>query len=155
MSYYNTCVLTITPERVVARYFNAHISNAHLLPVQQSSYHPFHSTETAILSVNNDLVRAIDNGQVTLLVLLDRSAAFDTRDHSVLLSILSSLFSVIDTAFSWFQSSFTYRTQYIVFAGQRTLRIPVHCSSPQSSVLGPLGAANTEDITQLLMRPWT
>ena len=60
-----------------------------LLPTRQSAYRPYHSTETAVLSVHNDLVYAIDNRYVSLLVLLDLSAAFDTVDHDILLSILA------------------------------------------------------------------
>ena len=91
-------------ERVVARRFNTHISDSHLLPDQQSAYRPFHSTETAELAFHNDLVRAIDEGHVSLLVLLDLSAAFDAVDHSILLSVSYARFSVIDMAFCWFKS---------------------------------------------------
>ena len=140
-------------ERVVARRFNLHISNSHLLPDQQSAYRPFHSTETAVLAVHNELVRAIDKGHVSLLVLLDLSAAFDTVDHSVLLSILSSRFSVIDTVFRWFKSYLSDRTQSFIYAGQQTPSFPVYCSVPQGSVLGPVEfTAYTEDITELLIK---
>jgi len=54
-------------------------------PVSLSAYRQFHSTETAVCIVHNDLVRAIVRGQVTTLVMLDLSAAFDTVDHEVLL----------------------------------------------------------------------
>jgi len=85
---YNLSYISNIIARVVAWRFDKQISNWHLFLVQQPAYHPFHSTETAVLSVNNDLVRTIDNGQVSLLVLLDLSTAFDTRDHSILLSVL-------------------------------------------------------------------
>jgi len=62
--------------------------------VQQSAYRSFHSTKTALLSVHNDLVRSIDNGKVSLLVLLDLSAAFDTVDHQLLLSVLANGFPI-------------------------------------------------------------
>ena len=80
--------------------FADHLSTNKLLPVQQSAYRPHHSTETAIVSVYNDLVRTIDNGNVSLLVLLGLSAAFDTVDHSILLSVLADRFSIDSTAFS-------------------------------------------------------
>jgi len=83
----NLSYLSKIIERVVARRFTVHISDSHLLPAQQSAYRAFHSTETAVLSVHSDLVRAIDIGQVSLLVLLDLSAAFDTVDHSILLKV--------------------------------------------------------------------
>jgi len=149
----NLSYLSKLIERVVARRFTVHISNSHLLPVQQSAYRAFHSTETAVLSVHNDLVRAIDIGQVSLLVLLDLSAAFDTVDHSILLKVLSDRFSVVESAFNWFQSYLSGRTQSFIFAGQQTSSFPVNCSVPQGSVLGPLEfTAYTEDITMVIDR---
>ena len=48
-----------------------------MLPVSQSAYRQFHSTETAVLKVYNDLLLAADSGQVSALCLLDLTAAFD------------------------------------------------------------------------------
>ena len=66
-------------ERVAASRFKTLISTHDLFSAQQAAYCSFHSTETAVLSVHNDLVRATDHGQVTVLVLLDLSAAFDSQ----------------------------------------------------------------------------
>ena len=54
----------------------------------QSTYKTFHSTETAIVKVHNDIVSAIDNQSCVILLLLDLSAAFDTVDHKILLQRL-------------------------------------------------------------------
>ena len=51
-----------------------HSSIFNSLPVKQSAYRRFQSTETATVSVQNDLVRTADSGKVSLLVLLDLSA---------------------------------------------------------------------------------
>ena len=140
-------------ERVVTRRFTAHCSAFNLLPTHQSAYRPFHSTETALLSVHNNLVRSIDNGHVSLLVLLDLSAAFDTVDHQILLSVLSNRFSVDSTALNWFKSYLTDRTQIYTHAGSQTPSFSVDCSVPQGSVFGPLGFASyTEDVADLMNR---
>ena len=62
-----------------------------LFPPLQSAYRPKHSTETALLKIVNDALLAAviaDQGMVTIVVLLDYSAAFDTVDHAVALDIL-------------------------------------------------------------------
>ena len=118
--------------------------------IESSQCRSFHSTETATLSVHNDLVRATDNGQVTALVLLDLSAAFDTVDHDILLSVLSKRFSITDTVFDWCQSYLNDRTQAFSFANRISSSFIVGCSVPQGSVLGPLEfEAYTEDIVEV------
>jgi hypothetical protein len=57
-----------------------------------------HSTETALLRIHNDLVAAIDQGDVGALVLLDLSAAFDTVDHSVLIDVMRERFGITGDA---------------------------------------------------------
>ena len=61
-----------------------HVTQSGLYPILQSAYRLGHSTETALLKIQNDILAAMDNQRVTLLVLLDLSAAFDTIDHQVL-----------------------------------------------------------------------
>ena len=56
-----------------------------LLPICQSAYRRYHSTETAALKIVFDALSAADKGEVTLLGILDMSAAFDTVDHDILL----------------------------------------------------------------------
>ena len=68
------------------------------LPKFQSGFRKYHSTETALLKVQNDILMSMDNKEVTLLVLLDLSAAFDTIEHSILLNILQQDFGVVRTA---------------------------------------------------------
>jgi len=71
-----------------------HANDHTLLPARQSAYRRSHWTETAIFALHNDLIRAADADQVTSLVLLDLSSAFDTVDHDILLSDLERRFGV-------------------------------------------------------------
>ena len=80
----NLSLISKLIERAAASRFTAHASLFQLLPAHQSAYRQFHSTETAVLIVHNDIVRAMDSGLVSALVFLDFSAAFDTVDHRIL-----------------------------------------------------------------------
>jgi len=140
-------------ERVVVKRFTNHVGTHNLFPVQQSAYRPFHSTETAVLSVHDLLVRSIDNNQISVLVLLDLSAAFDTVDHEILLSVLSGRFGVNGTALNWFRSYLSGRTQTFTYAGNQSISYQLDCSVPQGSVLGPVEFVSyTEDIVELFER---
>ena len=61
------------------------IHDTNLYPNAQSAYRVHHSTETALLKVKNDILLNMNKQHVTLLVLLDLSAAFDTVEHNILL----------------------------------------------------------------------
>ena len=58
-------------ERMVTQQVTDYLQCNNLLPELQSAYRRNHSTETALLCVVSDLLRAIDVGSVTLLGLLD------------------------------------------------------------------------------------
>jgi len=84
-------------ERVVATRFTAHAERCRLFPSNQSAYCWHHNMETAVVSVMNDIIRAIDRGEVIALVLLDLSAAFDTVEHCTLLDVLHRRLHYIKT----------------------------------------------------------
>jgi len=65
-----------------------------LLPDFQSAYRAQHSTETAVLKVLTDILTAADRGDLSMLTLLDMSAAFDIVDHPILLRRLSTSYTV-------------------------------------------------------------
>ena len=54
---------------------------------------------------------------MTLLVLLELSAAFDTIEHSILLNILQQDLGVVGTALNWFDSFLSGRKQRILVGG--------------------------------------
>ena len=68
----------------------------------QIVYREHHSTERAVLKVKNDILMNMDTGHVTLLVLLDLSAAFDTVDHDILIHRLQSMLGLCGSALQWF-----------------------------------------------------
>ena len=98
-------------EKVVASRMNSHLSTNSLFLSFQSAYRSFHSTESTLLKIHNDIISSIDNGEVTALILLDLSAAFDTVDHSILLSRLKNWFGFEDSCLSWFSSYLNMRKQ--------------------------------------------
>ena len=104
----------------------------------QSAYSQYHSTETALTKVHNDIMLAMDNQKVVLLLLLDLSAAFDTVDHAILLARLHNRFGVSGTALQWFQSYLTGRSQAVSVQGNRSSSKVLQCGVPQGSVLGPI-----------------
>lgn len=79
----------------------------------QSAYRQLHSTETALLRVQSDLLNAVDTDGVAILVLLDLSAAFDTIDHEKLLYILKKSFGIEGDALKWFESYLRDRVQRV------------------------------------------
>ena len=91
-------------EKVVASRIQSHLSSHSLSSSFQSAYRIFHSTETTLLKIHNDLILAMDRGEVTSLILLDLSAAFDTVDHSILLTRLQNWFGLDGLSLDWFTS---------------------------------------------------
>ena len=97
-----------------------------------------YSTETALIKVHNDIALAVDKGMSVILVLLDFSAAFDTVDHDILLSRLSSCYGICGTALKCFKSYLSNRTQYVKINGSSSCFSGLSQGVPQGSELGPI-----------------
>ena len=79
-------------------------------------------TETALLKVLSDVHTAIDSQQVTLLALLDLSAAFDCVDHDVCYaSYATSL--ICGAALEWITSFLLDRSQQVYFKGHLSIKL--------------------------------
>ena len=125
-------------EKAVALQLIEHLKFNNLYDKFQSAYRTFHSTETALLRVKNDVLNAMDNRNVMLLLLLDLSAAFDTIDHSILLNRLSKRCGINGTCLKWFTSYLSDRHQMVKINDVTSESIRVKYGVPQGSVLGPI-----------------
>ena len=104
-------------EKVVSAQLVKHVNDNSLNNVFQSAYKAGHSTETALARVLNDMLCSIDERRVTILVLLDLSAAFDTVVHDILLHCLCHHFGVTGRALDWFRSYLTSRSERVTVIG--------------------------------------
>ena len=104
----------------------------------QSAYRNNHSTETALLKVQNDIMWTIDRGDDIILCLLDLSAAFDTIDHNILINRLERRFGIKDNALSWLTSYLQARSQRVTINSTTSPSKSLSTGVPQGSVLGPI-----------------
>ena len=125
-------------ERVVSKQLTDYMNVHNLHESLQSAYKQFHSTETALLKVHNDILWAMEKQGVTILVLLDLSSAFDTIDHDILLKRLHDVIGIQDTLLNWFKSYLSDRSQSVLINGKFSSEQYLHFGVPQGSVLGPL-----------------
>ena len=90
-------------EKVAASQLLEHLANNNSEEPLQSACKRFHSTETALLKVQNDVLMAIDDRKRVALLLLDMSAAFDTVDHELSLERMLKKFGIDGKVLKWFR----------------------------------------------------
>ena len=137
----NLSFISKLTERVVLKGLTDHILRHNLHEQFQSAYKPNHSTETAMMRVQNDISMSLDNKRGVVLIMLDLSAAFDTVDHSLLLGRMRSA-GVTGIAHQWFASYLTSRTQSVCLGRTKSQPSELLQGVPQESVLGPIGQMN-------------
>ena len=124
-------------ERAVHRMVYTYLQNNRLLSTFQSGFRPLHSTTTCLTDVTNTVLHNIDKGELTGMVFLDLTKAFDTLDHTLMLDKLSTL-GFNQSSVQWFNAYLTDRTQSITADGAVSDPQPILFGIPQGSILGPL-----------------
>jgi hypothetical protein len=124
-------------EKVVSSRLTSYLEDNGLQEPLQSAYRKFHSTETALVRTQNDVMEALGGQKACLMVLLDLSAAFDTVDHSQLLSTFGD-FGVKGKALQWVGSYLSDRKQIVCLGKDSSEPQVLECGVPQGSVLGPV-----------------
>ena len=134
----NLLFISKTAEKVGIPEILSHCSKHAPLPNNQSSYREYHSTETALLKFQNDILLSMDKQEVTLLVLLDLSTAFDTVDHMVLVDFLENDFGINNLALSLIKLFLCGRKQRVTINQEESRDFSVSSGVLQGSCLGPL-----------------
>ena len=131
-------------EKTVALQVQACLNRNQLLPSLQSAYRQYHSTETALLKVTNDILMTIDSRRNAILILLDLSAAFDTLDHNILIKRLNSYFGFSGSVLQWFSSYIKDRGQSVVIGDVISSPQKLDYGIPQGSIVQVILRHNLE-----------
>ena len=103
-----------------------------------SAYKEKHSTETLLTKIHSDIINNMDSQKVTLLVLLDLSAAFDTVSLDILTDIFKSRFNISGNVLSWFRSYLQKRDQRVIINNIISSSHELKYGVPQGSCAGPV-----------------
>ncbi len=125
-------------EKVVFNQLNNYLNSNGYLDNFQSGFRVHHSTETALIKIINDIRFNSDSGKISVLVLLDLSAAFDTVDHNILLERLENWVGLSGMALKWFRSYLEGRGYYVSLGEHTSKWTSMTCGVPQGSILAPL-----------------
>ena len=125
-------------EKCVHLQLTEHIETNRLFPSLQSGYRKNHSCETAVVRIYSDLLVAIDKQSHALLVLIDLSAAFDTINHSLLISKLQKVYNIGGNVIAWIKSYLSQRKFKVFINDTFSDESPLEIGVSQGSILGPL-----------------
>ena len=95
------------------------------------------SCEHALLSAQSILLNSLSRNQISLLLLIDFSKAFDMVEHSILLKKLYH-YGIRGTALNWLKSYLENRQQFVTINGKDSSKKAIQYGVPQGSILGPL-----------------
>ena len=98
----NFCFIAKILEKLILSQVSSYLNSHNLYNTCQSAYRPGNSTETALLEVANDLFLSINKGNISVLVMLDFSSAFDTIDHHILAHRLHTDFGFTNSVLQLF-----------------------------------------------------
>ena len=132
----NLSFLSKLLEKAALDQFQDHCDKYDLMPDYQSAYRRGYSCETCTLHLVNNILWAMENGQILVCCMLDLSAAFDTIDHEKILEILRLRFGIVDEALAWYDSYLRPRSFKVNIGEEYSSEKKLVSSVPQGSASG-------------------
>ena len=124
-------------ERIMYNRIYNYLTANNILYNKQFGFQKQHSTEHAIIQLTNEILNSFEQNLLTLGVFIDLSKAFDTVDHSILITKLDH-YGIKGKTLNWFKSYLKYRSQCVCLESDSSDFKEISCGVPQGSILGPL-----------------
>jgi len=124
-------------EKVMYKRLYSFLEQHNILFENQFGFRKNNSTTFALLEITERIKETIDKHNYGCGIFIDLRKAFDTVNHSILLTKLKH-YGIRDTSFNWFNSYLSNRKQYVFLNGETSQLRNITCGVPQGSVLGPL-----------------
>ena len=124
-------------EKIVFDRVYAFIEKNKMIYTHQYGFRKSHSTTHALISITEQIRKALDNKDFAVGVFVDFQKAFDTVDHNILLDKLNR-YGITGKTNEWFRSYLRDRKQFVSILGFESNQRSLSHGVPQGSVLGPL-----------------
>ena len=148
---FNTQFLGKIIEKTILKQLEQHLTVNQLFSATQSGYRKYHSCETALLKIVNDIQLEMKENNLSLILMLDQSAAFDTVDLHILLHKLENNYGICNDALKWMRSYLVGRTFSVVVNGKQSTVREMKYGVPQGTIIAPsLYSLYTGDLSKLV-----
>ena len=133
----NLSFLSKLVERDALDQMNNHCEQHKIIPDYQLTYRANYSCKAALVKLVNDVLWCYENQEAMQIVAIDLSAAFDTVDHDLLLSVLQKRPGINGNALNWCESYLRPRTCQVNIGKAHSTKKKLNFSVPQGSCAGP------------------
>ena len=124
-------------EKILVSQLKIYLNKFNILPENQSGFRALHSCSTALLTVTDDIIAEIEKGNLTLLVLINYTKAFDQINHRLLIAILNYI-GFSEGSLKLLMSYLNGRFQYVSYNSSKSKPLLLENGVPQGSILGPI-----------------
>ena len=124
-------------EKIMCNRIYKFLDKSNIIYSLQFGFRQHYSTSHALLNLTEAIMKALDDGNVASGIFVDLHKAFDTVDHSILLSKFCH-YGIRGLTNKWFESYLANRKQFVSINGFVSSTSSMASSVPQGSVLGPL-----------------
>ena len=125
-------------EKAALKFLVPQFNRIESFSLYNSAYKTNFSIETLLKKMTSNILCSIDKQQISFLVLLYPSAAFDSVRHSKLFTILKNVFNISKNCLKWIQSYISHRYQKIKINFFFSREFPLNKGVPTGSCFGPV-----------------